>query len=57
MKPAVLGVSTYSTSCTSAFKALIVSKVITAHLNLESSRSFDRPINTRLPGRPALLDI
>ena len=59
--PAVLGylsVNTYRTCITlqtSAFIAfLVVSKVTTAHLIIESSRSFDRPINTRVPERPAL---
>ena len=56
--PAVLGVSTFTTLRTYALIAfVIVSKVTTDHLNPEASRSFDRPINTRLPKRPALLDI
>ena len=55
MTPAVLGVSTYITLQTSAFIAfLVVTKVKTAHFIIKSSRSFDRPINTRVPERPAL---
>ena len=58
MTPAVLGVSTYTTPQTQAFiRFIVVAKVTTVHLNLEYSRSFDRPINTRIPEHPALHDI
>ena len=36
---------------------LVVAKVTTTHLNLESSRSFEVPINTRIPKHPALLTL
>ena len=56
-----LSVNTYRTCIilrTSAFIAFIaISKVTTVHLNLESSRSFEVFINTRIPKHPALLTL
>ena len=50
--------STYGTLQTSAFiTILVVTKVTTVHLNLESSRSFEVSINTRIPKHFALADI
>ena len=62
--PAVLGTSaSIHTVPTVRFEPqpslyyLVVTKVTTTHLVIESSRSFDYPINTRVPERPALADI
>ena len=53
--PTVLGVRNYIIIQTSDFIAfLVVTKVTTAHLIIEFSRSFDRPIYTRVAERPAL---
>ena len=57
MTPAVLGVSTYNILRASAFITFLVVRVTTADLNLESSRSFEIPINTRIPKHPALLTL
>ena len=55
--PEVLGVSTNITPQTQAFiRFIVVAKVTTVHLNLESSRSFEVSINTRIPKHPALTE-